>query len=63
MLDFKFLGQKRVTPVAHLSDEQCMEVLANLQEGFWVANTRWNLGRLFGREGDVKCERVGVLHN
>ena len=57
------LCQKRVTPMAHLSDEQCMEVLANLQEGFWVANTRWHLGQLFGREGDVKCERVGVLQN
>lgn len=47
--------------VAHLSDEQRMEVSANLQEGFWVADARWHLGRHFGREGDVECERVGVL--
>ena len=27
--------------MAHLGDEQCMEVFSNLQESFWVADTRW----------------------
>ena len=29
--------------MAHLGDEQCMEVFANLQESFRVADTRWHL--------------------
>lgn len=55
--------QKIVAPVAYLGDEQCMEVSANLQEGFRVADTRWHLERHFGGEGNVKSERVGVLQD
>ena len=36
-------GQKGIAPIAHLGDEQCMEVFANLQESFRVADTRWHL--------------------
>ena len=56
-------GQKSIAPVVHLGDEQCMEVFANLQEGFRVADTRRHLGWCFGREGNVESERVGVLQD
>ena len=36
-------GQKRIARMAHLGDEQCMEVFANLQESFRVADTKWHL--------------------
>ena len=32
-----------IAPMAHLGDEQCMEVFADLQESFRVADTRWHL--------------------
>lgn len=57
------LGQKRVAPMAHLGNKQCMEVSANLHEGFRVANTWRHLGWHFGREGNVESERVGVLQD
>ena len=33
-------GQKSIAPMAHLGDKQCMEVFANLQESFRVADNQ-----------------------
>ena len=40
-----------------------MKILANLQERFRVANTRWHLGGHFCGEGNVESERIGVLED
>ena len=45
---FRLLLQKSIAPMAHLGDEQCMEVLANLQESFQVADlSSWELFTYF----------------